>query len=515
MVESALARSPVQLVQLAVEMEQLQLINPTYRETTIPFQFYPELKDASDIHTIGAPMVLVASAKLEDETAYQLVSALFEATSQIREIPIFRGFSQSTMVEGLQTALLHPGAQRFFTDKRLLSAKLPLFSQRTGTELIWAPATNTRRALACMLTDEPVELESSAGTTTPAPATTPAAASKPPKPPMLGDGTKFVATLFNRLSVEPGLVALIPTYAIGSSSASTSEPGEKLERDKIRALMRLPGDVLYVVAAKGVTLGSLASLPLGKIGLAQDVPPELRFCLERSLGVKRLTQLTGDAAPSDDELISLYRANQLTALVLVGPIPSTLVRQALAARPGQLLALPPPNPEACRGGMVEPDAIPSSAFSPPLKNGPLPTWTLPEALFTSLETPAASLQPLLERARTRPFEGRSAQLGQPNRTEWSRQELLYPLHPAVSLTQPTPEDLKLRDLQTLTIASAGVRDDSFPAALSVAQSLSRYCMVQSDGSMPCGKRLQAVAETTTGYEEEASSGCSLGGIRLD
>lgn len=555
LVRSALGRTPVHFVQIAIEMERIESINSAYEEVTISRELYPELKNTGDVHSVGTPMVLVASAGLSDDRAYQIVAAVSEKVTPIKATPYFPGFSLSEMVDGLRPGMIHPGAMRYYTEKRLVTSppKRPEGESNTTT-LAWAPPSAAREQLARGLSArsqveaevDPSEQTGEAGAMPWEQEEDPSllppdegegadawipdepdADQASPDPDMQDSGTaeasgavRLVAgeavndirTLFARVSNDPSQVALIPTYAIPETLISTADPGEQLERRNIRSLFRLPGPVLHVVAAKDIELEDIRTGAPEKLGFSRDVPPTLIPCIRQELGVKGKPSTEPEEPLSDDELLSRLRSGKLTALVIAGAPPSTFVRQALSVKGGHLLSLPPPDQGACGTGVIEPENIPGSAYPVALKNLDLPAWTLPEALFVSSAAPVSALDGLVKQALDLLTGADEASSRSAKGVAWGLQGLHYPLHTAVEALKNKAEGLttpSVIDERTLTIGTGNVEDESFRVALTLVRYLNRYCLTQSscisENGKQKGKRIRGAVIPSVGFQEEVEA----------
>lgn len=555
LVRSALGRTPVHFVQIAIEMERIESINSAYEEVTISRELYPELQNMGDVHSVGTPLVLMASAGLPDDRAYQLVAAISETAAPIKATPYFPGFSLSEMVDGLRPGLIHPGALRYYLEKRLLaSPPKRVEGEPNTTTITWAPPTPAREQLARALSARsmvetvvdpseltgdasamPWELDDAAGLLPPDELEgidawipdEPDAEQELVDPEMqasssdeasgvtrlvAGEAVTDVRALFARVSNDPRQVALIPAYAIPESLLSTADPGEQLERRNIRALFRLPGQVIHVVAAKDIELEDLRNGPPEKLGFSRDVPPALIPCMRQELGVKGRPSSDPEESLSDDELLNRFRAGKLTALVIAAAPPSTFVRQALSVKGGHLLSLPSPDQSACGTGVIEPENIPGAAYPVALHNLDLPAWTLPEALFASSAAPGNALDGLVKQALDLLTGADEASSRVAKGVAWGLQGLHYPLHTAVEALKSKAEGIQTAsvvDERTLTIGAGNVEDESFRVALTLVRYLNRYCLTQSscisENGKQKGMRMRGAVIPSEGFQEEVEA----------
>ncbi|HEY4136097.1 MAG TPA: TAXI family TRAP transporter solute-binding subunit [Alphaproteobacteria bacterium] len=98
---------------------------PTYMATTIPASSYSSV--TKDILSLSVYSLWVANAKLPDQTAYDLLKALWHKNAQpllANGPPNARQMAQVSALNGL-TVPLHPGAARFYTEVGLLKKAEP------------------------------------------------------------------------------------------------------------------------------------------------------------------------------------------------------------------------------------------------------------------------------------------------------------------------------------------------------------------------------------------------------
>lgn len=88
-----------------------------------------------DIQALEYPIFLVASAKLAENTAYEVVKALWENYKDLHPIhPWLKGWIPEEMFDPDPPAPYHPGAVKFYREKNLWGAE----AQKNQTELIGA-----------------------------------------------------------------------------------------------------------------------------------------------------------------------------------------------------------------------------------------------------------------------------------------------------------------------------------------------------------------------------------------
>jgi TRAP transporter TAXI family solute receptor len=105
------------LVPLTGEVvDKLVAENPYYAKAIIPGGLYANNPD--DTETFGVLATLVTSAKVPDESVYQLTRAVFENFDEFKSLhPAFANLDPAKMVAEGNSAPLHPGAEKYFKEK--------------------------------------------------------------------------------------------------------------------------------------------------------------------------------------------------------------------------------------------------------------------------------------------------------------------------------------------------------------------------------------------------------------
>ncbi|PAQ09405.1 TAXI family TRAP transporter solute-binding subunit [Mesorhizobium temperatum] len=105
------------LVPLTGEVvDKLVAENPYYAKAIIPGGLYANNPD--DTGTFGVLATLVTSAKVPDESVYQLTRAVFENFDEFKSLhPAFANLDPAKMVSEGNSAPLHPGAEKYFKEK--------------------------------------------------------------------------------------------------------------------------------------------------------------------------------------------------------------------------------------------------------------------------------------------------------------------------------------------------------------------------------------------------------------
>jgi len=94
--------------------------HPYYSRAVIPGGMY--VGNPQDVKTFGVKAVLVASSDLDDEIVYQIVKAVFDNLDNFKTLhPVFATLDAKHMVADTEVPPLHPGALKYFKEKRLIT----------------------------------------------------------------------------------------------------------------------------------------------------------------------------------------------------------------------------------------------------------------------------------------------------------------------------------------------------------------------------------------------------------
>jgi len=97
-------------------VDKLVAGKPYYAKVSIPGGLYSGNPDPTP--TYGVLATLVTSAKVPDETVYQLVKAVFENFDEFKKLhPAFANLDPKLMVKDGNSAPLHPGAAKYYKEK--------------------------------------------------------------------------------------------------------------------------------------------------------------------------------------------------------------------------------------------------------------------------------------------------------------------------------------------------------------------------------------------------------------
>lgn len=97
-------------------VDKLVAANSYYAKATIPAGLYNNNPQATQ--TYGVLATLVSSAKVDNETVYQLVKATFENFDEFKKLhPAFAALDPKKMIKDGNSAPLHPGAVKYYKEK--------------------------------------------------------------------------------------------------------------------------------------------------------------------------------------------------------------------------------------------------------------------------------------------------------------------------------------------------------------------------------------------------------------
>jgi TRAP transporter TAXI family solute receptor len=97
-------------------VDKLVADNPYYAKVAIPGGLYAGNPDPTE--TYGVLATMVTSAKVPDETVYQIVKAVFENFNEFKSLhPAFANLEPAKMIKDGNSAPLHPGAAKYYKEK--------------------------------------------------------------------------------------------------------------------------------------------------------------------------------------------------------------------------------------------------------------------------------------------------------------------------------------------------------------------------------------------------------------
>ena len=97
-------------------IDKLIADKPYYAKATIPAGLYASNPQATE--TYGVLATMVTSAKISDETVYQLTKAVFENFDEFKKLhPAFANLQPEQMVKDGNSAPLHDGAAKYYKEK--------------------------------------------------------------------------------------------------------------------------------------------------------------------------------------------------------------------------------------------------------------------------------------------------------------------------------------------------------------------------------------------------------------
>jgi TRAP transporter TAXI family solute receptor len=100
-------------------IDKLVADNPYYAYATIPGGLYTGVDDP--VRTFGVKATVVVSSGMSEETAYQIVKAVFDNLDRFRKLhPAFNVLRPEQMVKDGISAPLHDGAVKYYKEKGLM-----------------------------------------------------------------------------------------------------------------------------------------------------------------------------------------------------------------------------------------------------------------------------------------------------------------------------------------------------------------------------------------------------------
>lgn len=100
---------------------KLLLDYPDYKITTLHKSVYPKLKNPNNINTLSVMTSIVTSSKTSNYAAYIIAKEIVENLKILKTLhPAFKNLDIKEMLK-YNTAPIHPGAMRYYTDKGLLN----------------------------------------------------------------------------------------------------------------------------------------------------------------------------------------------------------------------------------------------------------------------------------------------------------------------------------------------------------------------------------------------------------
>lgn len=101
------------------DIEKLIATHPFYVRASIPGGMYNS--NPQETKTFGVRALLVASADMDDNTAYEVVKSVFENLENFKTLhPVFATLDASDMVARARIAPLHPGAEKYYREMGLM-----------------------------------------------------------------------------------------------------------------------------------------------------------------------------------------------------------------------------------------------------------------------------------------------------------------------------------------------------------------------------------------------------------
>jgi TRAP transporter TAXI family solute receptor len=81
---------------------------------------YPQAANTADVKTFGVKATFVTSAKIPDHVVYAITKEVFENLGSLKySDPTLNMLTKESMVKNGLTALMHPGALRYYKEAGL------------------------------------------------------------------------------------------------------------------------------------------------------------------------------------------------------------------------------------------------------------------------------------------------------------------------------------------------------------------------------------------------------------
>lgn len=119
-IQEATQNCKVKLISIdAQTIDKLISMNPYYVKAKIAGGIYPN--NPQDIETFGVKAGLITSDKVSPEVVYQITKAVFDNFDNFKTLhPVFSSLKKNEMVKDGNSAIIHPGALRYYKESGLL-----------------------------------------------------------------------------------------------------------------------------------------------------------------------------------------------------------------------------------------------------------------------------------------------------------------------------------------------------------------------------------------------------------
>jgi TRAP transporter TAXI family solute receptor len=119
--QATAGKRKVKLIPLSDELiSELIRKYPFMVKATINHQLYPMAENKQNTQTVGLAATLVSSTKVPEEIVYATTKVLFENLDTFRSMhEALKFLDEKAMISG-HSAPLHPGAEKFFKEKKLI-----------------------------------------------------------------------------------------------------------------------------------------------------------------------------------------------------------------------------------------------------------------------------------------------------------------------------------------------------------------------------------------------------------
>ncbi len=120
-IQQVTSSCPTRLVDVAqADIEKLIASHPFYVRATIPGGMYNS--NPQETKTFGVRALLVASADMDNDIAYEVVKAVFENLDNFKTLhPVFATLDAAHMIANENISPIHSGAQKYYREKGMVS----------------------------------------------------------------------------------------------------------------------------------------------------------------------------------------------------------------------------------------------------------------------------------------------------------------------------------------------------------------------------------------------------------
>lgn len=380
LVRRFLVAAPVHFVPIGLDPERLRLQSQSYHELTIPTALYPILELGEDVSTVGSQTLLVTAASASEDEVYALTKVLYESVAELKKSPVFREISAAALVDGLPIHDLHPGAARFYREKRLIAqnARGAPEKQRLSMGLLTSGPGTAPQALSTLL-ERAVRGEG------------------PAAPETLGvevNATDYPADdpLINRIVSGEYAFGLFPAEDVKLQAPTRKESLKRLRTSSLRTVCRLPGELAHLAASEPLGLQALRGLSGKRVGVVGGDAQGVMQWIEGELEAMALP-LPQRQLLEFEQLDAAWQAGELDAVLFFDSVPSKRLNTLHSRRPLRLIPLVGQREGTSPGDGYKAVRIPSWLY-PASQSDDIASFTRPFTLVSSTLIPKEQVEAL-------------------------------------------------------------------------------------------------------------------------